>query len=113
MGLDRNGDNHDKLGRYAPKNKSGLTNMSKTLKAYHARERNPEISMSKREWRAWYDEIALIKKDKKVYTRNGKKLIVIGNKIVCTSGTYSDPNADLLLEFDDWDDLARFLKNGK
>ena len=53
MGLDRNGDNHDKLGRYAPKNKSGLTNMSKTLKAYHARERNPEISMSKREWRAW------------------------------------------------------------
>jgi hypothetical protein len=43
--------------------------------------------------------------------RNGKKLIVIGNKIFFTSGTYAKPKLEKILEFDSWEDVERFLND--
>ena len=92
--------------------KATLNDIGNTIKGNRAKQKSPEISLSKKEWAMWYRALGDIKRGMYVPKRNGKKLIVIGNKIVFTSGTYTSPRAEKVLEFDDWDDLERFLKNG-
>ncbi len=79
--------------------KAKLNDVANGLKAYYSRELNPNTSMSRKDWRAWYDAIGEIKRGMYVPKKNDKKYIPIGNKIVITTGTYREPIAEKVLEF--------------
>ena len=100
-------------GRFSKENKSSVSGRNETLanalNIYTNTQKNP--SVTKKEWRLWYDAIADIKRGMYVPKRNGKKLIVIGNKIFFTSGTYAKPKLEKILEFDSWEDVERFLND--
>lgn len=66
--------------------------------------------LSKKEWAQWYKAIGDIKRGMYVHRKNGKKYIIIGNKIVITSGTYESPKAEKVIEFDSWEKIEEFLK---
>ncbi len=58
-------------------------------------------SLSKKEFAVWYQKLGEIKRGGHVDTMsNSDKLIPIGNKIVVTSGTYEDPKAKIVFEFE-------------
>ena len=112
---DKDGRLHsEKDGKFVSKNKpeKEQTRNEKIVKfatLYRAKRISKDIVLTKKEWAMWYNAIGEIKRGMYCPICRGKKYIQIGNKIIVTSGTYTKPNADAVLEFSDNEKINVFI----
>jgi hypothetical protein len=97
----------DDFGRFTEKGNGIKSKRKQVLDAIKSsaikRDSKPkkkDIALTNKEWSQWYTAIGWIKSGLYVPKIRGKWYIQIGNKIVITQGTYSNPVALELIEFE-------------
>lgn len=99
----------DKDGKFTKKSE-GKQALDRILARRDKRNSKTKITLSKSEWRQWYDAIGYIKQGLYVPMYGDKYLVQINNKIVITDANYGEPRAESVLEFENSFEADVFLE---
>lgn len=104
----------DAKGRFTEKGKSKRKQVLAAIKLSaikrDSKPKKKDIALTNKEWSQWYTAIGWIKSGLYVPKSKGKWYIQVGNKIVVTSGTYSDPVAEYVFEFETVEKADEFIE---
>ena len=104
----------DDFGRFTEKGKSKRKQVLDAIKLNATKRdlkpKKKDIALTNKEWSQWYTAIGWIKSGLYVPKSKGKWYIQVGNKIVITSGTYSNPIAEHVFEFETVEKADEFIE---
>lgn len=95
----------DKTGRYHDDGNGRFISKSKSDTD------KPKVDLTSQEFAKWYQALGDIQRGMFCHKDdNGNKMIVIGKKIVISSGSYTNPRIETVITFNSEEKLEEYLK---